>query len=269
MKSLFLFLLVFLSVAAVNAQQDSSFVLLKTHKGNFVNFTVDNLDNIYLVTADGRIEKKNANGDSAAVFNDVRRYGKLFSIDAGNPLKVLLFYKDFGTIVVLDRFLNVRNTIDLRKKNILQVQAICLSYDNKIWLYDELENKIKKIDEDGTLLSETTDFRQLLNDAPSPQKISDQDGYVYAYDSLKGAFVFDYYGAFKNKIAFTGWQNYKVAGNYIYGVQQDTLFRYQLNTFNLLKKTIPAQIKTARKFNFTASRLYAMKKEGLEIYSLR
>jgi hypothetical protein len=32
------------------------------------------------------------------------------------------------------------------------VEAVCLSYDNKIWLYDEFEHKLKKIDEDGKLL---------------------------------------------------------------------------------------------------------------------
>ena len=68
----------------------------------------------------------------------------------------------FATVVVLDRLLNVRNIIDLRKQNILQARAIGQSYDNKIWLYDEVENKLKKIDEDGKLLLETPDFRQLF-----------------------------------------------------------------------------------------------------------
>ena len=38
-----------------------------------------------------------------------------------------------------------------------------------------------------------------LDPAPSPQKIFDQDKYVYLYDST-GVYVFDYYGALKNKI---------------------------------------------------------------------
>jgi len=38
------------------------------------------------------------------------------SIDVTNPLKILLYYKKFTTVVVLDRFLNIRNTINFRKK---------------------------------------------------------------------------------------------------------------------------------------------------------
>jgi hypothetical protein len=105
-------------------------------------------------------------------------------------LKVLLYYKDFATIVVLDRLLNIRNTIDLRLQNILQAKAIGLSYDNKIWVYDELESKLKKIDEGGQLLLETPDFRLLLGQSPVFQKIFDENKYVYLYDSLKGVFVF-------------------------------------------------------------------------------
>ena len=145
-----------------------------------------------------------------------------------------MYYRDFATIVILDRFLNIRNTIDLRKQNILQVQAIGQSYDNKIWVYDELENKLKKIDEDGKVLLETPDFRLLFGEAPSPQKIFDEDKYVYLYDSSKAVFVFDYFGTLKNNILIAGWQNFKVAGKYIFGSDNNKLYRYDISTFRLM-----------------------------------
>src|SRR5215204_1345143 len=123
------------------AQTDTSFQFVRTVKGDIVSFTVDNLDNIYLLSSTNQVKKLNANGDSVAVFNDVKKYGQASLIDVSNPLKVLLYYKDFATIVVLDRFLNVVNTIDLRKQNIFQAKAIGQSYDNRVWVYDEVENK--------------------------------------------------------------------------------------------------------------------------------
>ncbi|MFI5134066.1 MAG: hypothetical protein ACHQEB_07005, partial [Chitinophagales bacterium] len=159
----------------MKAQSDTSFHLIRTIKGDIVDFTVDNLDNIYILSSRNQVKKLNENGDSVAIFNDVKKFGQATLIDVSNPLKILLYYRDFSSIVVLDRFLNIRNTIDLRKQNIFQVKAIGQSYDNKIWLYDELENKLKKIDEDGKLLFETTDFRQLFGETPAPQKIFDED----------------------------------------------------------------------------------------------
>lgn len=260
-------LLLFLLLAGIaKAQADTSFKLVKTIKGDIVAFTIDNLDNIYLLSSTNQVKKLNANGDSIAIFNDVKKFGQATLIDVSNPLKVLLYYKDFATIVVLDRFLNIRNTIDLRKQNILQARAIGQSYDNKIWIYDELESKLKKIDEDGTMLSETPDFRQLFGSAPMPQKIFDQDQYVYLYDSAQSVFVFDYYGALKNKILIGGWQNFKVAGKYIFGSKGNSLYRYDIKTFRLDEWKMPAEIARAEAFNFTTTRLYALRKDRLEIF---
>ncbi len=268
-KLLFIFLFLSFSSLGVDGQTDSSFRLIKIIKGDIVGFSVDNLDNIYLLNSTNQVKKVNSNGDSVAIFNNVRKFGQATLIDVSNPLKVLLFYRDFSTIVVLDRFMNVRNTIDLRKQNIFQVRAIGQSYDNKIWLYDEVENKLKKIDEDGKLLLETPDFRQLFGDTPSPQKIFDQDQFVYLYDSSKAIFAFDYYGALKNKILIAGWQNFKVAGKYIFGSAGDTLYRYDIKTFRIDEWKMPDELYQSKSFNFSSTRLYAFKNGSIQIYSFR
>lgn len=263
-------ILIFVLLCCVaNAQTDTSFKFVKVLKGDIVAFTVDNLDNLYLLSSTNQVKKINANGDSVAIFNDVKKFGQASLIDVSNPLKVLLYYRDFATIVVLDRLLNVRNIIDLRKQNILQVRAIGQSYDNKIWLYDEVENKLKKIDEDGKLLQETPDFRQLFGEALSPQKIFDQDQFVYLYDSTKAIFVFDYYGALKNKILISGWHNFKVAGKYVFGSANNKLFRYDIKTFWVDEWKMPDELYKSQSFNFSSSRLYALKKDSIEIYSFR
>jgi hypothetical protein len=268
MKKWFVLLMV-LCCRGLVAQPDSSFRFFKGIKGDIVSFSVDNLDNIYLLSSTNQVKKLNANGDSMAVFNDVRKYGKASLIDVSNPLKVLLYYQDFATIVVPDRLLNVRNSIDLRKQNILQVGAIGQSYDNKIWVYDEVENKLKKIDEEGKMLLETPDFRQLFEVAPAPQKIYDQDQYVYLYDSTQGVFVFDYYGALKNRIPISRWSNFKVTGRLIFGSAGRSLFRYNIQSFRMDEWNMPETLLSSLAFGFTATRLYALKNGVLEIYSYR
>ncbi len=269
MKSIISILIGLLLPFVMAAQDDSAFVHIKTIRGDIVDFTVDNLDNIYIINSKNQIRKLDINGDSVAAFNDVRKFGKATFIDASNPLKVLLYYKDFTTVVVLDRFLNIRNSIDLRKQNIFQVKAISQSYDNRIWIFDELENKLKKMDEDGRLLQETPDFRLLLGKAISPVRIFDENKYVYLYDSTNGIYVFDYFGALKNNILIQHWQNLKVAGNYIFGLKSDSLYRYEINNFQYDEWKIPEQLFQSKVFNFTATRLYALKNDAIEIYSIR
>jgi hypothetical protein len=266
MKKFLLITIVALLGTHAIGQTDTSFRFIKAIKGDIIAFTVDNLDNVYLLSSSNQVKKLNANGDSVAVYNNVRRYGQATLIDVSNPLKVLLYYRDFTTIVMLDRFLNEVNTIDLRKQNILQARAIGQSYDNKVWVYDEMDNKLKKVDEDGKLLQETPDFRQLFDAAPSPQKIFDQDRYVYLYDSAQAVFVFDYYGTLKNKILIEGWRNFKVTGKYIFGSKDRKLFRYDIGNFRVDEWDLPEQFQSAQAFNFSGTRLYTLKKDVIEVY---
>jgi hypothetical protein len=254
------FLLLF--TATGKAQDDTTFSFVRKISGDIVAFTVDNLDNVYILNSRNQVKKINANGDSVAIYNDVRKFGTASLIDVSNPLKVLLYYKDFATVVVLDRFLNTVNTIDLRKGNVLQAKTIGQSYDNKLWVYDELENKLKKIDESGKLLQETPDFRLLFDVAPQPQKIFDENRLVYLYDSANGVYVFDYFGALRNNIEIRQWQNFKVTGNYIFGSKNDTLYRYEIKSTYYDEWKMPAAIANSTAFNFSASRVYALRPDG-------
>lgn len=225
-------------------------------EGDFVDFTVDNLGNYYMLSKNNQLKKLNAKGDSIGLFNDVRRYGKLYSMDVTNPLKCLLFYKSFSTVIVLDRFLNNINTIDLRKSNIFQVKAIAQSYDNNIWIYDEQNNKLKKIGEDGKVLSETVDLRIIFDEVPSPTNIFDQDGFVYLYDPEKGMYVFDIYGSFKTKISYLGLNNVVVFGKTVAGTLQQQLIAYTTGTLSERKMNLPPETINSQKTVILPGHIY-------------
>jgi hypothetical protein len=268
-KNCFIFFIAMLAVSSSCAQKDSSFIFTGIIPGDFSYFTIDNLDNIYLVDNNNQLKKLNSNGDSAGVFNDVRKYGKLFSIDATNPLKLLLYYQNFSTVLVLDRFLNIRNTINLRKQNIFNVKAIGASYDNNIWVFDEGDGKIKKIDDNGEVLSETVDLRMIFDTIPSPTSIQDQDGFVYLYDPNKGFYVFDNYGSLKNKIPFLHWANAAITGKNLYGFSDTSLYQYQTSSLNLKEFALPESFSNAVQVKAGNGKVYVLHKEGLQQFIVK
>ena len=267
-KKLFLLVCCNLMAALSATAQDSSFLYNKMLPGDFSYFTIDNLDNIYLLSNAGQLKKISPNGDSA-IFNDVRKYGKLFSIDATNPLKVLLYYKDFSTIVVLDRFLSVLNTINLRKQNIFKVKTIAASYDNNIWLFDEGDARLKKIDDNGGVLLQTADFRDLFDSIPSPEQIVDRDGFVYLYDTSKGFYIFDYYGALKSRLPFLFWKNTEVVANTLYGFGEASLYQYKQGSLNLKEYKLPFSFYDAVQIKAGNNKVYVLHKEGLQQYLIK
>lgn len=248
------------------AQADTSFRLVKTFPGEIADAAIDNLDNVYILTTTDQLKKYNASGDSLAVYNNVRRYGKVYSLDVSNPLKVLLYYKDFSNIVVLDRLLAARSTIDLRRKNMLQVSAMGQSYDNNIWVFDAYDNKLKKIDDEGVILLETPDLRQVFDQGIAPQQIIDQNNQVYLYDATNGLFVFDHYGTFKRKIPVSGWSNVSITDKYILGISNEALQSYDVSTFTQAQHKFPGNFSPYYRYHISNNKLIALSKDALHIY---
>ena len=249
-----------------NTNRDSIFRFERSIPGEFIYLNVDILDNIYLITPGNRLKKLNSKGDSVAVFNDVKKYGNPTLIDVNNPLKILVYYKNYSTVVVLDRFLTQRNSINFRKQGIFRVNAISTSYDNNIWLFDEQDNKLKKTDETGNLLLESPDMRQQLDTIPSPQFIIDSRNQVFLYDVLKGFYIYDYYGAFKTRLPFTNWSDIAISGNKLFGFSHNMLYSYELQSLNLKTYALPFFVQDYISIKAVNGKLYLLKKNALEIY---
>jgi hypothetical protein len=245
-----------------------SFRLEQFIPGNYTMMDVDMLNNIYLVTAGNQLKKLNPKGDSIAVFNDVKKYGNPSLLDVTNPLKVLLYYKNFATVVILDRLLSPRNTINFRQQNIFSVKTIGTSYDNNIWLFDEQDLKLKKIDESGKLLNETTDWRLLMDEVPAPEKIIDANNFVYLYDPEKGFYVFDYYGTFKNNLPFLHWENISIGTNGLAGFSGKQYFSYALQSLALRTYSLPVFFRDYTTIRAMNGKIYLLKKDGVAIYSV-
>ena len=251
------------------SQNDSLFRFLKKLEYPISSFTVDNLGELYIINTDNQLKKYNEKGDSIGVFNQVTKYGKLSYVEAQNPWKAILFYQNYSTIVLLDKYLNVLTNINLRKQNIFQVKAVTTSYDNNIWLFDEQDNKLKKIDDGGNNLFETVDFRLLFDSVPSPKKIIDNDGFVYLYDPKKGLYIFDYYGSFKNKLPFLNWTDIAIIDKQIYGFDKENIYRYLPPSPDVKEYALPQSLQNNNLIKVNNHRIYILKDQQLEIYSLQ
>lgn len=250
-------------------KSDSNFTFLNKIPGSFTYMDVDVLENIYVINVNNQLKKINAKGDSAGIFNDVKKYGNPTLLDVSNPLKILLYYKSFSTVVVLDRFLSFRNSINFRNKSIFKVKSIATSYDNNIWIFDEQDFKLKKINDAGTILSETNDWRLIFDETPSPREIEDRDGFVYLYDAKKGFYIFDYYGSLKSKLPLLNWQHIAISYNKIMGIVDNSLQTYDLTTHALKTYKLPVFFNNYSNIKAINGKLYLHTNKGIEIYKIK
>jgi hypothetical protein len=259
----------FLLLLCHHSISQQSFEPVKIFQGTWIDFDADNLGNVYLIAKDQQIKKINEQYDSVGVFNEVRNFGPLHAIDVSNPLRVILWYKDFATLLILDRFLNRRTIIDLRRIGILQCSAVAQSFDNNIWLFDELENKVKKINESGELLLESADFRILFDDPPHPFKMEDFNKQLYAYDSTRGLVVLDYFGAYKQVFSYKGWRSIQGFEKGLLASTEQSLIYVPPDGINTISVTLPAEILPYKKIRVQQNKCYVLGVDGiLRIYQL-
>ncbi len=276
MKYFCIYLLTCLIAANVTAQtkdslpaerSDTAFQQILHIPGNFSRMEVDALGHIYLLEK-GLLKKYTAAGDSLSVYNDVRRYGNPTIMDVSNPLKTLLFFKNFTTVVVLDRMLSQRATLNLRKMQIFAARSACISYDNEIWVLDEQDFKLKKINENGQLLLESNDLRLITDHTVKADQITDHNGFVYLYDRSFGFTILDRYGAFKGTLAFPGMHSLSFTSNSVYGFNNHEMLRLDLNlkiSYPVALTQVFAQASSVRVVN---PYIYLLTESGVSVYRL-
>ena len=258
---------------AQNLQNDSvisqqKFIFEQTITGSFSNFNVDAIGNIYLITPTDQLKKIKSDGTLVAVYNDVKRFGKISAIDVQNPLKLLIYYKNYSAIVMLDKLLNFRNQIELKPLQFFDVNAAATTYDNNIWIYDEQNFKIKKLDDKGLLLLEFADLRTLFDIAPSAKKIIDEDNQLYLIDQEQGVFIFDYYGAFSRLIPIKDLRDITVEKKCLIGFRDKIMEVVQLKNLTSTKYTVPDLAEKIKSLKFINNKLYILSQKGLNIYGL-
>lgn len=149
---------------------------------------VDKIGNYYLIEKSGEIRKYSADKVFLYSFRNFTN-GNIASADVTNPHKILVFYKDFQFIQILDNTLSPISTINLNKSQFYS--AIASSNDGNIWLYNSLQNRLEKISYEGSEIDELPPFGPPFPGQISNSKMFERDNRIYIFDDQIGIMIFD------------------------------------------------------------------------------
>lgn len=229
--------------------------------------TVDELGNVYIVKADNNLVRFDENGNRTGTFNGVQN-GDIRTVDASDPLRILLYYPAYSKLVFLDQMLTQKNELDLRRQNIFNA-AVASSSDGFLWVYDPFNVKLKKLDEQLSSVLESNEIRQEARAVPDPSFLTERNQKVYLCDTAKGIFTFDRYGNYVSTLPISGVKYLQVFGNQLVYRIGDTLFSYDfqriLTKSLLLPKNGTPILQAALSRNF----LYVLYSDRLVYYQLR
>ena len=192
-------------------------------------FVVDNFGNIITV-GNNEILKFNSKGDKSASFSN-SMLGEISTIDASNPLRLLVFYKEFNQVLFLDRNLaEIGNEIDLYEFSENETELLCSSPNGGFWTYNSINNQAIHISEYGKTINKSILLSDFWEDIiPSTMHVYAND--LYFLYPEKGILILDQNGQFKKKISIPEIHNFQINQNSIIYAKHSGLY-----SFNALQK---------------------------------
>lgn len=213
----------------------------KTIKGPYDYFTADNLGNIYTVHGD-EIIKYLADGRQFARYSNLK-LGNVTSVDVTNPLKIVVYYRDYQQIVFLDNQLSVNSeNVALEVLGYEQTELVCAGSNNSFWIYNKQNNELLRFNEASKKTAFTGNLKQVLQADLNPAFMQEQNNLLYLVCPGKGIFVFDVFGSFVKVISILDIRSVQVFENLLYYQRDSALCSYDQKLFEESCKIFPAQL---------------------------
>lgn len=170
-----------------------NYILVKEIEVKGQRMTTDKMLNSYIITNDNELVKFSLQGKELYSYSNFD-LGEISYIDASNPFNILIFYEEYQIIEILDRTLSKTASFDLSKTDLLNVKAVAMSSNQQIWVYDELNFKLKKLNASGDITFESADLSNLLLTNFSPTFMIEKGGNIYLSQANHSVFIFDVFG---------------------------------------------------------------------------
>ncbi|MBA3681961.1 MAG: hypothetical protein H0W73_12490 [Bacteroidetes bacterium] len=257
LKSLFFLIAVCFSFSFI--QNDQPTRLIINTKLNY--FSADNIGNVYTVKEDELI-KFLVSGKLFARYSNLK-LGSITSIDVTNPLKLLLYYRDFQQIIFLDNQLTANSEpISLEALGYEQTDLVCAGANNSFWIYNKQNNELIRFDETSKKIASTGNLKQILQVDLKPNYMKEHNGYLFLNSPETGIYVFDIFGTFSKVISLKNLKQFEVSEDIIY-YQKDSMYcSYNYKLFEEACKSLPNPLSTID-VKYTNGKIYLGFKDSL------
>lgn len=247
-------------------EPDSTFTLIKQIPLEAKDIETDRLGNLYLVSKTNQLYKYSQDGKLLSTLN-YKYLGNITHVDATNPLEVYVFYKELNLVVFLDNNLAYRGEINLSEKNIGQAGAMARSYDNGLWVFDQADLQLKKMNKTGEITQMSGNIRQYMNTQNAVNFLYDDNDRVYTNDSSNGVLVFDVFANYLKTIPIKGCREIKVIESNLYYWNKTRLQKYNMKKFTTTTYHSIPDFESVIDLSIEKQRLYLLKNKEVLIYS--
>lgn len=229
------FILAFV-VSAFSQEKTLELKTCITAAGNHI--TTDNLGNIYILDKSS-LRKYDADGNILYTYTELSD-GLITEIDVSDPLKIIIFYADFGKIKFLDSKLSLKKApIYLPDLGFSSPSLVAASYENGFWIFDPLSNQLVRFDINLQMAQSSGNISDLTGNEFKPAQIVEYNNMVYANDPRFGIFVFDRYATYLKTIPVKDIKTFQVINDRIFYPEKSVIRALDLKTYEEVTLQLP------------------------------
>lgn len=229
-----LFLLAMLFIHHAGSAQQLIFSLASGED----SLIADPLGNIFLMR-NAQLVKYSSGGNLLMRYSN-KVLGAIESVDATNPMKILLFYPVLNRIVFLDNQLSENGPpVDLTEPGLDQTVLACTSHDNGFWVYDQREFEVVRLDQELKISHRTGNIPLQTSLPVKPSSIFQYQNKVFLYDMQIGFLVFDIFGTYHKIIPLKNIRSISFAEDCIFFIRNEKLMNFNLLTLEEKEIALP------------------------------
>ena len=211
-------------------------------------FTTDNQCNIYVVK-NNELIKYDKEGKQLYKYSN-KNFGKISSVDASNMLRVVIYYRDFLTIVFLDKTLTESSTpLNLQTLNLTQIPIVCASGNkSNMWLFDQSVFALMQYTEnfDQQNLNTIGNLNNIVTDSLQPVSMIEYNNKLYMNNPKSGVIVFDNYGTYYKTLPLKDLQYFQPIADWVYYADGKKIRAYNIKTTEEKEFDAPVDFKAFR-----------------------
>lgn len=232
--------------------------------------SIDNYNHLFTVDKSGNVYKYDSLGNLLYTYSPDRA-GTVTSLEAWPTMQIFTFSRDQQIYSFLSRFLTPVPGFPAKVNNqqIGFVRAATIASTNQIWVFDDTDFSLKKVDPSLQKVVISSPLNQVLtNNNYQINYMREYQNLLYMQDALSGILVFDNLGNYKKALPFPGLTNFNFFKKELYFLSKQKLLFFDLYT--LQERTINLPTGYQFKYGLVMENKLALFTENLlHIYELQ
>lgn len=225
---------------------------------------IDRPGDIYVVTTSGQIQRFDKDGKLTLLY---KAEAKPTLFDPRDGSRLFAYYREKQRYDYLNPSFQATASYKIDPAFAIQPWLICPSGEHKLWVLDEADQSLKKIDVKASEVEvEVVVDSTLIESANAFKTMREYQNFVFLLEPARGIFIFNSLGKHIRTVSAPGIESFNFLGEELYFLRGDTVEFFNLFTARSRQMNIEPKY---RHILLTDERMILFTAQGMDIFAFR